>query len=184
MLLLGHTAQTDHTLVSEVFENVRKCKSLGFAVYLHWSPGHSEIEWNGIGDRLANNALEACSNGNGRQLYGVAHATGKALVRSALRAKPQLLWTAHSSAQEDCHDHISQIRTQVGKCKPLLYGFGRQRRILSRLPLGHVHLNAYLYRFDMRDTPLCNFGAWELREHFLISFPLFDHLRAVAFTAK
>ena len=39
---------------------------------------------------------------------------------------------------------------------------------LCRLRVGHVGLAQYLFRFNMSDVPLCDYGEVENRTHFLL----------------
>lgn len=174
VLTLGYTATADHVLVAEVKDSLARWRSLGHSVKFHWTPGHCGINGNEIADDLANKALDDWINGNRPQRFGVALSTAKALVRKAVQTKSQTLWNAFCSTQDDAYDHVSEIRTKVGKWLPFWYGVTKQRRILCQLRLGHIHLNAYLYRFGMHDSPLCECGVWECREHFLMDC----HLRA------
>ena len=42
---------------------------------------------------------------------------------------------------------------------------------MAKLRIGHVGLNQYLFRFNMAETPLCECGGVENREHFLLHCP-------------
>lgn len=182
ILLLGHDVSTDNTLVSDVFNSVTKWKSFGFAITFHWSPGHCGIDGNDITDKLASMTLDDWNHGYQEQCYGISYATSKALVRSAMYDKSQSLWSSHCVADEEYYDHISQIRTRVGKWKPFHNGVGKQRRALNRVRLGHIHLKAHLYRRGQFDTPLCECGTWESRTPFLMECSLFDYPRAIMYS--
>jgi len=49
---------------------------------------------------------------------------------------------------------------------------------IARLRTGHCHLNEYLHRFNIIDTPECECGAEkETVEHYLLNCVLFDEER-------
>jgi hypothetical protein len=50
---------------------------------------------------------------------------------------------------------------------------------LARMRIGHCGLRAHLYRFGLHWSPLCDCGAPETVEHYLMRCPLFVAQRAV-----
>ena len=64
---------------------------------------------------------------------------------------------------------------------PTLYGALQQRKhavLIARLRTGHCHLNEYLYRFNIIETPECECGAEkETVDHFLLNCELYDEER-------
>ena len=52
--------------------------------------------------------------------------------------------------------------------------------LLSRLRTGHCHLNQYLHRFNIIETPECECGREkETVEHYLLNCELYDEERDV-----
>ena len=66
---------------------------------------------------------------------------------------------------------------------PKLYGVLQQRKHIiwiSRLRTGHCHLNQYLHRFNIIETPECECGGEkETVEHYLLNCELYDEERDV-----
>ena len=64
---------------------------------------------------------------------------------------------------------------------PKLYGALQQRKHvvwITRLRTGHCHLNEYLHRFNIIETPECECGAGkETVDHFLLNCELYDEER-------
>ena len=61
-----------------------------------------------------------------------------------------------------------------------LYGNLKRKQVimLSRLRTGHCHLNQYLHRFNIIETPECECGAEkETVEHYLLNCELYDEER-------
>ena len=56
----------------------------------------------------------------------------------------------------------------------------KQVVLLSRLRTGHCHLNQYLHRFNIIETPECECGGEkETVEHYLLNCELYDEERDV-----
>ncbi len=61
-----------------------------------------------------------------------------------------------------------------------LYGTLKRKQVvmISRLRTGHCHLNQYLHRFNIIETPECECGAEkEMVEHYLLNCELYNEER-------
>ena len=145
-------------------------------VHIEWVPGHQNID----GNERADQAAKAAANSNNTMPSIRMKSPQKTTIRTAMKMEWETEWkTGRNTAQR--LRHMSQ---QPGVTTGLkLYGNMQKREHvvwISRLRTGHCHLNEYLNRFKIIETPECECGAErETVEHFLLKCELYDEARDI-----
>ena len=66
--------------------------------------------------------------------------------------------------------HASAIKESIGNYNILLRKSRKKQIVLARMIIGHIRTNSYLYRFNIKDSPLCsNCLCEENLEHVILT---------------
>ena len=102
----------------------------------------------------------------------------KTAIRTAMKTEWETEWRTGRNTAKRLRHMSQQPGTSTGL---KLYGSMQKREHvvwISRLRTGHCHLNEYLNRFNIIETPECECGAEnETVEHFLLKCELYDEER-------
>lgn len=160
-------ATTIQNLLIELNKNRR--------VVLHWVRGHVGVRGNEVADRVANLGHK----NNKSELLPLAREE----ILSKIKTKFKELQIQHwrSSAIEQRKGlFLLNIRDNADQDLIKEIRNRRMQVVISRLRIGHVGLNSYLNRFNMRDTSECQYcPIEETVEHFLLECPQYDGPRNV-----
>ena len=134
-------------------------------VVLHWIRGHSGYRGNEVADRTANlgHTLDRSV------LYNLTAEEEVAALKNSFK----IYWNDHwkvTVAGTGKGKHLRSIKDNIWERIPSYKFRRKQETTIYRLRLGHIELNAQLYRFNLKDTALCGHlecNKEETVEHFL-----------------
>jgi ribonuclease HI len=145
-------------------------------VHIEWVPGHENIE----GNEQADQAAKASANPNNDIPSIRMRSSHKSSIRTAMKAEWETEWKTGTKTALRLR-YMSQHPSATTSLK--LYESLQQRKHvvwISRLRTGHCHLNEYLHRFKIIDTPECECEAGkETVNHFLLKCQLYDEERDI-----
>ena len=169
--------QSGQYIIKQILDSINRIHDLEptCIIHLEWVPGHMNIEGNEQADKAAKTAAAASNNTSITTRLRAAQYTS---IQTMTNAKWKNEWTTGRETARRLRSISKQPDTTTG---PKLYNALQQRKHvtwISRLRTGHCHLNEYLYRFNIIETPMCECGAEkETVDHYLLNCELYDEER-------
>ena len=176
--LIRSPTGTCSSLVSSIRQLLLRLNS-DRRVYLQWVKAHAGIAGNERADAVAKlgHSLDRSA------LFSLPCSDALVLLRSLVGRFWELHWLS-SLVESGKGSHLASVRDRLS---PVPWVGGHSRRVavvLTRLRLGHVGVNSYLFRFGMADSPLClPCGVEDTIEHFLLVCGRYRQERQVLLTA-
>ena len=172
LLLQNHLSKSYVPLCYAIHTCISNLLSL-FPVKIQYIPSHKNIR--------GNEAADAAAVG--------AHTTGAVSLLSPVASEDlrrdlgTTLWNRWTNRY---HEHVMNTGKGIAffTCKPKAvywaWAHHKNRRLetaITRLRLGHVGLNAHLFKISRSLTNLCSCGQTETIDHFLLDCPLYTAAR-------
>ena len=149
--------QSGQYIIKQILDSINRIHDLEptCTIHLEWVPGHMNIEGNEQADKAAKTAAAASNNTSITTRLRAAQYTS---IQTMTNAKWKNEWTTGRETARRLRSISKQPDTTTG---PKLYNALQRRKhvtCISRLRTGHCHLNEYLYRFNIIETPMCECG--------------------------
>ena len=150
-----------HRLILDINDN--------YPVAIQYVPAHNGIKGNELADKFAK---ESHNNESVLEMK-VSKLDYNRKVKGELRNRWQgdLVQAVNSTSKGK---FLLKIKPKIGYWSWSSHKVRRIETALCRLRLGHAGLNNHLYRFNMKDTNLCDCGEEETISHYFLSCPLHD----------
>ena len=158
--------------ILDIIDKIHEAKPT-CSIHIEWVPGHKDIE----GNEQADQAAKAAATPRVTPPIITMKSAQNRTIKSMVRIKWEIEWkTGKENARR-----LRSMSQYPGTSRGLkLYGSLERKHIvlISRLRTGHCHLNQYLHRFNITETPECECGAErETVEHYLLNCELYDEER-------
>ncbi len=144
-------------------------------IHIEWVPGHKDIEGNEQADQAAKTAATSSTTPPKIRM--------KAAHNRSIQTMTKTKWETEWKTGKENARRLRNMSQYPGTTTGLkLYGKLKRKQVvlLSRLRTGHCHLNQYLHRFNIIETPECKCGGEkETVEHYLLNCELYDEERDV-----
>jgi len=170
--------QSGQYIVNEILDTIDRIHEANPACTIHieWVPGHKNIEGNEHADQAAKEAATPSTIPSTTKMKSAQNR----LIETMAKTKWETEWKMGRENARRLRKMSQCPGTTTG---PELYGALQQRKhvvYITRLRTGHCHLNDYLYRFNIIETPECECGAEkETVDHYLLNCELYDEERHV-----
>jgi ribonuclease HI len=172
-LLKNNKGKKQNVYKQKIQNQLETIKQQGRTVTICWIPSHKGI----TGNELVDVAAKDATTGNIITLPYLTKLDMKGIIKSILDNTWKTSWDEQSNLV-NIGAHIRKIRTAIGYWPWTSIPSNRRlETIMARLRIGHTGLNAYLYRFGLHWSPLCDCGLRETVEHYLLDCPLTDNHR-------
>jgi ribonuclease HI len=159
--------------ILDIIDRIHKAKPTN-TIHIEWVPGHKNIE----GNERADQAAKAAAISRTAPLNTKMKSAQNRSIKSMVKTKWETEWKTGRENARQLRNMSQHPGTTTG---PKLYGTLQQRKHtvwVARLRTGHCHLNQYLHRFNIIETPECECGAEkETVDHFLLNCELYDEER-------
>ena len=168
--------QSGQYIVEEILDTIDGIHKVNSTCTIHieWVPGHKNIDGNEQADQAAKAAAISCTTLHNTTMKSAQYRS----IKSMTKSKWQNEWKTGRENARRLQKMSQHPDTTTG---PELYSVLQQRQdvvCITRLRTGHCHLNEYLHRFNIIETPECECGAEkETVEHFLLNCELYDEER-------
>jgi ribonuclease HI len=172
-LLENSKGQKQNVYKYKIQSQLETLKQQGRTVKICWIPSHKGIK----GNELADVAAKDATNDNIVTLPFLTKLDAKYIIKSKLYSIWKTKWDEQTNLS-NVGAHIRKVRMTLGYWPWTSIPENRRlETIMARLRIGHTGLNAYLHRFGLHWSPLCNCGLMETVEHYLLECILTDNHR-------
>ena len=168
--------QSGQYIVKEILDIIDRIQEIkpSSIIHIEWVPGHMNIKGNERADQAAKAA--AIPNTTSPPTIIMKSAQNQS-IKTMAKNKWEIEWkTGRENARR--LRNMSQHPDTTTELK--LYGTLQRKHVVwtTRLRTGHCHLNEYLHRFNIIETPECECGAEkETVDHYLLNCELYDEER-------
>jgi len=142
-------------------------------IHIEWISGHKDIEGNKQTDQAAKTAATSS--------IALPKIGMKSAQNRTIQTMTKTKWETEWKTGKENARRLRNMSQHPGTTTGLkLYGKMKRKQVilLSRLRTGHCHLNQYLHRFNIIETPECECGGGkETVEHYLLNCELYDEER-------
>ena len=158
--------------ILDIIDKIHEAKPT-CSIHIEWVPGHKDIDGNEQADRAAKAAATSNVNPPIIKMKSAQNRTIQTMIKNQ--------WEIEWKAGKENARRLRNMSQYPGVSRGLkLYGSLERKYVvlISRLRTGHCHLNQYLHRFNVIETPQCECGAErETVEHYLLNCELYDEER-------
>ena len=163
----------NHHIVKKIYHQLMKMTSKGIRTTFIWIPGHKDIGYNNIADKLAK---EAASSATNIQIPVLTTSETKSIILQLCTN----LWNNNYVASETVKEY-KRIFSSVHEDPAYTDLSKRYSTILLRLQSGHCRLYSHLHRIGLHETGQCDAcSVDETVEHFILICPKYrDHRKTL-----
>ena len=158
--------------ILDAIDRIHKVKPT-CTIHIEWVPGHMNIEGNEQADQAAK--VTAMSNTNPPTIKM------KSAQNRSIQSMTNTQWETEWKTGKENAKRLRAMSQYPGTATgPKRYGELQRKHVvwIARLRTGHCHLNEYLHRFTIIETPECECGAEkETVDHYLLNCKLYDEER-------
>src|SRR2546423_4652065 len=170
------TQQSGQHIITEILDIIDRIHEVKpeCNIHIEWIPGHKDVE----GNEKADQAAKAAAVSDTTRPTARMKAAQSSSIQSMAKANWETEWKSGKENSRRLRKMSQYPGTNTGH---KLYGTLEQREHvvwITRLRTGHCHLNGYLHRFNIIETPDCEYGAEkETVDHYLLNCELYDEER-------
>ena len=149
--------QSGQYIVKEILDTIDRIHQAKpcSTIHIKWVPGHMNIKGNEQADQAAKAAAMPTTTPPSTKM--------KSAQKRSIQSMTKAQWETEWKLGRENARRLRNMSQQPGTTTGLkLYGELQHRKHvvwISRLRTGHCHLNEYLHRFNIIETPECECGA-------------------------